>query len=71
LREENSVREPKTHFEQVPVEIVKKIATKLPAQEFPEDEQLKATVDDDHLRKRVPHTPDVLKQPGDSGGGQS
>jgi hypothetical protein len=31
------VGESKTHFEQIPVEVVKKIATKLPAREFPED----------------------------------
>ena len=65
------MREPKTHFEQIPVEIVKQIATKLPATEFPEDEQLIATCDDEKLRKRVPHTPDTLKQSGDSGSGQS
>lgn len=30
------MREPKIHFQQIPVETVKKIATKLPAEEFPE-----------------------------------
>lgn len=32
------MHEPKTHFEQIPVETVKKIATNLPAKEFPEDD---------------------------------
>ena len=36
--------ESKTHFEQIPVEVVKKIATKLPAKEFAEETM---PIDDD------------------------
>lgn len=32
--------EPKTHFEQIPVETVKKIATIIPAKEFPQDDAI-------------------------------
>ena len=44
--------EPKTHFEQIPVETVKKIATMLPAQGFPQD----SAIDDDTVENETKNT---------------
>ena len=108
------MHDPKTHFEQIPVETVKKIATRLPEKEFPGEDaigddtvdveteqkgtspqerwrdvaqdvqreedpkkivglvqQLIATLDDEQVHRRLPHTRDDLKQSGDSRRGQS
>jgi hypothetical protein len=72
------VSEPKTHFEQIPVEVVKKIAAILPAEEFPNDDasgddtaeieiEKKATTADERWREvaqKVQHEPDPQKMIG-------
>ena len=70
--------EKKTHFEQIPVEIVKKIATRLPATEFSQDDAIgddtaeietqdKVTPADERWRevaKKVQHEADPQKMIG-------